>query len=172
MSAIMSEYVNGIPRELHSEYEERPFQSCTRCGESLAAVPEGYQIFKLFERSEVTYEYTLCAPCHGGLMEQFSEHSRARMADFHQQRVTLNLGAHLCAVCGNERGEAGEPQFALSAACEGGTLRHCLMLCGGCLREMQALLSPETRRTWQRFVTDNLPGLPPESVTPGGLVLV
>ena len=170
MSASMSEYANEIPAELHSEYEDRPFQSCTRCGEALAAVEGGYQIFKLFHGTEVLYEYALCQPCHTGVMDQFSEHSRARMAGYHSQRVTLNLGPHLCAVCGNERGENGEPEYALSAACDGTALRHSLMLCGVCLREMQALLSPETRRTWQRFVDENLPGVPPEAVSPAGLV--
>lgn len=168
----MSDYANEIPAELHSAYEERPFQSCTRCGEALAAMESGYQIFKLFEGGEVIYEYAVCQPCHTGVMDQFSEHSRARMAGYHSQRVTLNLGPHLCAVCGNERGEDGEPQYALSAACEGTSLRQSLMFCGGCLQEMQALLSPETRRTWQRFVDENLPGVPPEAISPAGLVTV
>jgi hypothetical protein len=162
-----------IPRELHSDYEDRPFQSCTCCGESLAEVPGGYQISKLLTASgETLYEYAICAPCHGGVMEQFSEHSRARMDGFHATRVTLNLGPQLCAVCGSERGENGEQQYALSAACEARRLRHCLMFCGACLREMQSLLSPETQRTWQRFVDDHLPGVPPECVSPTGLVPV
>src|SRR5688572_17890380 len=60
----MSDFPTEIPAEFHSEYEGRPFQSCTRCGEMLSEIAEGYQIFKLFRRGEAIYEYALCHPCH------------------------------------------------------------------------------------------------------------
>src|SRR5436190_18617431 len=94
---------DNIPPELHSEYEERPFQTCSRCGEMLAEIPDGYQIFKLYRRGEAIYEYTLCHPCHTGLISEFSTESRQRLAEFHRQRISLNLGRHRCAVCGNDR---------------------------------------------------------------------
>jgi hypothetical protein len=155
---------SDIPPELYSEYEARPFRSCTRCGESLAEVPEGYQLFKLFQRGEVIYEYALCHPCHAGLLADFSDESRQRLEEFHAQRMTLNLGPHRCAVCGHERTEDGE--FSLTAACEGTRMRHSLMVCGPCRRDMQSLLSRETRGVWDRFVSENFAGAPPDSVSP------
>ncbi len=155
---------SDIPPELHSEYEGRPFRSCTRCGESLADVPEGYQLYKLFRRGEAIYEYALCHPCHAGLLADFSEESRRRLAEFHAQRVTLHLGPRRCAVCGNGREE--DEEYSLTAACERAGLRHALMICGPCRREMQALLSRSTREVWDRFVSENLAGAPSGTVTP------
>lgn len=153
-----------IPRQLYSEYEERPFQSCTRCGEMLAEIPEGYQLFKLYRRGEAIYEYALCHPCHAGLLRDFSEESRQRLAEFHAQRVSLNMGFRRCAVCGNDH--AGDEEYSLTAACQGTGLVHALMICGPCRREMQSLLSQHTRKVWDRFVNDNLSGLPGTSLTP------
>ncbi|HWB05398.1 MAG TPA: hypothetical protein VG796_20360 [Verrucomicrobiales bacterium] len=161
-----------IPREFHSHYEDRPFQSCTRCGEMLDEIPGGYQIFKLFRHREPIYEYALCHPCHTGILDEFSADSRRRLAEFHANRVTLNLGRFRCAVCGNSRGEDQQPEFSLTAACLSRRLVHELMVCGPCRLEMQSLLSPETRRLWDKFVDENLPGVPSDSISPLELVPV
>lgn len=153
-----------IPPELHSEYEERPFQTCTRCGELLAEIAEGYQLFKLFRGGEPIYEYALCHPCHAGLIADFSTESRERLAEFHRQRVSLNLGRQCCAVCGNDR--ADDPEYSLTAACQGTGMVHALMVCGPCRREMQGLLSKHTRDVWDRFVNDNLTGAPQGTASP------
>lgn len=155
---------SDIPRELHSEYEERPFQSCTRCGETLAEIPEGFQLFKLFRRGEAIYEYALCHPCHTGLVAGFSAESRQRLEEFHATRVSLNLGRVKCAVCGDARGADGE--YSLTAACQGRELIHALMICCECRRDMQSLLSKQTREVWDRFVSDNLAGAPAGTFTP------
>lgn len=162
----MPDSPTDIPRELHSEYEERPFQSCTRCGEMLEEIADGCQIFKLYRRGEAIYEYALCHPCHAGVVKEFSAESKQRLAEFHDQRVTLNLGRWKCAVCGNTRGEDGEEEFSLTAACKGRRLIHELMVCGGCRREMQSLLSRHTREVWDHFVNDNFPGVPEGTDTP------
>lgn len=161
-----------IPVEFHSAYEERPFQSCTRCGEMLAEITDGYQILKLYRNREAIYEYALCHPCHAGLVEQFSAESRQRLEEFHRQRVSLNLGRWKCAVCGNARGEDGEREFSITGACQGHRLIHDLMICGACRREMQSLLSTHTRGVWDRFVEENLPGVPADSLTPCDLMPV
>jgi hypothetical protein len=155
---------SDIPSELHSVYEDRPFRSCTRCGESLAEVPEGYQLFKLFLRGEVLCEYALCHHCHAGLLADFSAESRRHLADYHAQRMALNLGSRRCAVCGHDRMDDGE--YSLTAACEGTKMRHVLMVCGPCRRDMQSLLSRETRDVWDRFVSENFAGAPPDLATP------
>ena len=162
----MTHSSSDIPREFHSEYEERPFQSCTRCGEMLEEIADGYQLFKLYRRGEAIYEYALCHPCHTGVVKQFSDESKERLAEFHEHRVTLNLGRWKCAVCGNARGEDGEEEFSLTAACRARRLIHELMICGVCRREMQSLLSRETREVWDRFVDDNFPGVPEGTTAP------
>ena len=160
----MPDSVTDIPRELHSEYEERPFQTCTRCGELLCEIAEGYQLFKLYRRGEAIYEYALCHPCHAGLLREFSHESRQRLAEFHAQRMTLNLGRMRCAVCGHDRAE--DEEFSLTAACQGTGLVHALMVCGPCRRGMHDLLSKHTREVWERFVNDNLAGAPEGTLTP------
>jgi hypothetical protein len=166
----MTPPTGDIPQEFHSAYEGRPFLTCTRCGEMLEEIAGGYQIFKLFRRKECIYEYVLCHPCHAGVIDEFSEESKERLAEYHVQRVSLNLGRWRCAVCGNGRGEDGEHEFSITGACKGHHLIHDLMLCGGCRREMQHLLSPETRKVWDRFVEENLPGVPSDSISPADLV--
>ena len=44
-----------IPEELHSEYEERPFRNCTRCGETLLDYEDGYNVAKIFKSSETIF---------------------------------------------------------------------------------------------------------------------
>lgn len=166
----MSDSSPEIPREFHSEYEDRPFQSCNRCGEMLAEIEGGYQIFKLYRGGEPIYEYALCHPCHAGVVREFSEDSRRRLEAFHAQRVSLNLGRWKCAVCGNARGEEGAEEYSITGACQGRRLVHELMICGACRQEMQSVLSPHTREVWDRFVEENLPGVPAGSITPGELV--
>jgi hypothetical protein len=166
----MSDPSSEIPSEFHSEYEGRPFRTCTRCGEMLEEIAGGYQIFKLYRNGEAIYEYALCHPCHAGVLAEFSAESRRRLAEFHRERVSLNLGRWTCAVCGNGRGE--DREFSISGACEGRRLIHELMVCGRCRVGMEALLSRETRDVWNRFVDENFPGIPANAITPGDLVPV
>ena len=166
----MPDHSPDLPREVHSDYEDRPFLTCTRCGELLEGMEDGYQIFKLYRRGEAIYEYALCHPCHAGVVREFSAESRQRLESFHRQRVSLHLGRHKCAVCGNARGEDGEPEFSLTGACQGRRLVHELMVCGACRHEMQSILSAHTREVWDRFVNENLPGVPAGSIPPADLV--
>ena len=168
----MPEPIDDIPSEFHSEYEGRPFQSCTRCGEMLMEIAEGYQIFKLFRRGEPIYEYALCHSCHAGLVREFSVESRHRLEEYHRQRVSLNLGRRTCAVCGDSRGDVAGAEFSITGACHGRRLVHEMMICGGCRLEMQSLLSQQTRDVWDRFVDENLPGVPADSLVPGDLIPV
>ena len=136
----------------------------------LEEIAEGYQIFKLWRRGEVIYEYALCDPCNAGIIAEFSAESRQRLEDFHRERVSLNLGRWKCAVCGNDRAEDAE--FSLSASCTGRRLIHELMICGGCRHEMQSLLSTQTREVWERFLSENFPAPPAGSILPMELLPV
>ncbi|MCB1227425.1 MAG: hypothetical protein KDK99_16525 [Verrucomicrobiales bacterium] len=155
-----------IPRELHSEYEERPFHTCTRCGESLADFAGGYQISKSFKRGECVFEFALCDHCRTALMAEFSEESKRRLATHQEEHLTMDRGLSHCAGCGAKRDDSGLKEFVVSGMCEGDALLHSLLLCGDCGDGVQQQLSKATRDTWRRFVNDNFPGPPPADALP------
>ena len=155
-----------IPPELHSDYEDRPFQHCTRCGESLADFPGGFQISKAYKKGECILEYALCDHCRTAMMEEFSDESKNRLASFQNEQVQMHHGLTHCAVCGACRDEGPMREFVITGLCEAGSLHHGLMLCGDCGDAVQELISTHTRDTWRRFVDDNFPGPPPADGLP------
>ena len=90
----------NIPEELHSEYEERPFRNCTRCGETLLDYENGYHVAKIFKSSETIFEYALCFSCHAGLISEFSEDSKRSLGEYYSERMKLGLGLFGCGLCG------------------------------------------------------------------------
>jgi hypothetical protein len=155
-----------IPPELHSDYEDRPFHHCTRCGESLADFPGGFQISKAFKKGECVLEYALCDHCRSAMMEEFSDESKRRLSQFQNEQVHLDYGLTHCAVCGRCRGEGPMQDFVVTGLCEGQSMHHSLMMCGDCGDAVQAWISSQTRDTWRRFVEDNFPGPPPCDALP------
>lgn len=154
-----------IPKELYSEYEERPFRSCTRCGESLAEFPEGYKISKVFKNGEAIFEYALCFHCLEGMMEESSEESRERLMQFQMERMREDVeGLQDCALCENTRSSLEKPEFALVAGCQGMGVIESHMICIHCMEDMSALVSKKTRDSWNRFVEENFPGVPADFV--------
>lgn len=158
------------PDEFLSAYTDGRFTHCTRCGETLADMPEGYQISKRFSGTEPVYEFALCHPCHAGVVAEFSGESRDRLDTFHREHVSLNLGRFRCAVCGVAREVMKCRDYSITGAFQGPECIHELMFCGLCNQEMQSLMSTKTRQVWDRFVDDNLPGVPADSLTPTELV--
>lgn len=155
-----------IPRDLHSEYEERPFQHCTRCGETLGDDRSGYQIVKAYKRGECVMEYALCSHCSLGMMTEFSQESKKRLADYQHEHAHLDRGLHQCSICGSLRDDSGMEDFVITGTCTGGMMRHGLMVCGKCGDGFQELISVQTRDTWRRFVDENFPGPPSEGEYP------
>lgn len=153
-----------IPRDLHSEYEERAFQHCTRCGETLADDGGGFQISKAYRRGECVMEYALCDHCRQAMMEEFSTESKQRLAQFQDANVELHRGLERCSVCGAGRDGLGD--FVITGLCSGRSLQHGLMVCGACGDTVQELISKPTRDTWRRFVDENFPGPPADGVEP------
>lgn len=150
-----------IPRELHSEYEERPFRSCTRCGESLHDYAGGYRISKVFRAGEVIFEYALCFDCLDNLMRESSTESIQRLTRFQNERHRPGVeGIHECALCATRREETAAREFALVAACQGTGLLQAHLICQDCMEEMSNLVSEKTRNEWNRFVDENFPGVP------------
>ena len=159
-----SEFPEPIPGELHSEYEERPFLTCTRCGETLKDFAEGYQIAKVFKADEVIFEYALCGPCHSGLVEDFSDESRRVLEDFYAENMTPGLGAEVCGICEHTREELVEPEFALGAAYQSDSLLEAFMICSACLERTNGLISKKTQGIWGDFIDDNFPGVPADAL--------
>lgn len=154
-----------IPRDLYSEYEERPFRVCSRCGESLADFDGGYQISKAYKKGECVFEYALCDHCRTGLMEEFSDQSKTNLLQFQQANVHLDRGLDGCSVCGITRSGNSLAEFVITGVCDHDHLLHGLMVCGKCGEKTQELISQHTRDTWRRFVSENFPG-PPADVLP------
>jgi len=150
-----------IPRELYSEYEDRPFRCCTRCGEGLQDYENGYKVSKVFKDGEVIFEYALCFDCLDRMMEESSEESIQRLADFQNERIRPDVeGTYECALCESNRDTMRRQEFALVAACQALNLLESHLICIDCMEEMSSLVSEKTRNEWNRFVEENFPGVP------------
>lgn len=149
-----------IPPELHSFYEDRPFRSCTRCGEGLFDFKNGYRVSKVYKGDEVIFEYAMCVPCLQNMMEESSEESRNRLYDFQMSRMRQVAGFDECALC--DRGEESSPipEYGLVGICLGEQIVEANKICGLCMGEMSELISKKTRESWDRFVDENFPGVP------------
>ncbi|QIF03449.1 hypothetical protein [Roseimicrobium sp. ORNL1] len=150
-----------IPREFHSEYEERPFQTCSRCGEALSTFAS-YQINKAFRKGECVFEYCFCEPCRDALLEEFSEESKAnlmRHQNEHMRQDATSISA--CAFCGVKREVVPDQDFVITMLGAGLRMLDSLMICETCQLEMHELLSQKTRDVRRKFFED-LPGVPPD----------
>ncbi len=149
-----------IPEVLHSFYEERPFRSCSRCGESLADFAEGYRISKNYRKGEVLIEYALCLPCLQRLLEESSEESKRNLARFHNERHRGVVGFEECSFCDRTRAEVRDGEFGIAGVCRGDRLLDSALICVDCIEDMHEILSDETREVWRRFREENFPGVP------------
>lgn len=152
--------VGPIPEELHSFYEDRPFKTCTRCGEGLADFREGYRVSKVIRAGEVIFEYALCVPCLRSLLEEASEESKRRLTEFQVTRFRGVSGLEECALCDNRRESPKVKEYGLVGICVGEGLADSNLICGECMEAMSHCLSEQTRRSWDRFVEENFPGVP------------
>ncbi|MDF1860861.1 MAG: hypothetical protein P1U87_11655 [Verrucomicrobiales bacterium] len=149
-----------IPSVLHSFYEDRPFVSCTRCGESLEHFEEGYRISKNFKGEEVIVEYALCMPCLNAMLDEASEESKQRLAEFQNERYRDVSGFNDCALCDKQFDEVKDEEYGLVGVCHGDDMVDSAMICFGCMEDMSEIMSEETRRTWDKFREENFPGVP------------
>lgn len=149
-----------IPSVLHSFYEDRPFQSCTRCGESLIHFPEGFRISKNFKKGEVLIEYALCLPCLDAMLDEASEESKQRLAEFQAERYREVSGFDECALCDRTREQVRGEEFGLVGVCQGDKMIDSALICIDCMEAMAETMSEETRRTWDKFREENFPGVP------------
>lgn len=160
--------------EFHSHETGKPFQTCISCGLTLADPEQPFLVAKSFNRGECIFEYAICEDCRANMSEEFSEDSRANLANFFEQRVNIKQRSMLLAF-----GPNPEPWMAHCAACQkpreemqsysiGGLLLgsemlfdpYPLSLCGECEEEIQGLLSKKTRDIWDEFVETHFDGPP------------
>ncbi len=149
-----------IPREMYSEYEERPFKTCTRCGETLVDFRDGYRVSKVYRGGEVLFEYALCAPCFLSILDESSDETKEALHEYQKDRIRDTMGSEECVLCGKQQDETPNGEYALVAACLGEQLLDMNMVCGECVEIMNTLVSKKTRDVWDRFVQENFPGVP------------
>lgn len=149
-----------IPSVLHSFYEDRPFVSCTRCGESLKDFEDGYRISKNFSKNEVIIEYALCMPCLNAMLDEASEESKRRLAEFQEERFRDVSGFDECALCDKRMNDIKDEDYGLVGVCLDNKMVDSAMICFECMEAMAEVMSEETRRTWDRFREENFPGVP------------
>jgi len=151
-----------LPEILHSFYEDRPFRTCTRCGESLEHFEEGYRVSKNFRKGEVIIESAFCMPCLNAMFEESSAESREAITRFHEAHARETVGFEECAFCSVRFEEVQDEEYGLVGICQGNDLHDSALICQSCTERIAELLSDETRRTWDRFREENFPGPPPE----------
>jgi hypothetical protein len=150
----------------HSEAQDGPFQACTRCDADLLTLRTGYQIVKCWHRHEVVYEYALCQACQAALVASFSEESRVRLSEYHQQHLRAGFGPTRCATCSKDAAAITSGEYSLTGLFLGPQLDQQVLVCGDCTREMQSLFSTHTRRVWDAFLAENFPAPPSDVVVP------
>ncbi|MFT5412509.1 MAG: hypothetical protein ACI8XO_004885 [Verrucomicrobiales bacterium] len=153
-----------IPEELHSEYEERPFKTCTRCGETLVDFDEGYQVAKVFRAGEAVFEYALCLPCHSSMQDEFSTETKQKMEAFFSENAKTHLGIRTCAICEIEREALPQEEYALTGFCGGELMMQGVMFCAPCIERTNDLVSKKTRDVWRDFIGENFPGVPADAL--------
>jgi hypothetical protein len=149
-----------IPKILHSFYEDRPFVSCTRCGESLLDFDEGYRISKNFSKDECIIEYALCLPCLDAMLDEASEESKVALAKFHSENLREVSGFNECALCDKKFDSVKDGDYSFAGVCQGDRMLDSAMVCFDCMEAMANIMSEETRRTWDKFREENFPGVP------------
>ncbi len=149
-----------IPREFHSEYEERPFRTCSHCGESLASF-QHYQINKAWRNGECVFEYVFCEVCRDRMLEEFSEESKSNLMRHQEKHLRDVHGTGECAFCGRTQAQSPMRDYVITALCSGDDMLDSLMICENCQVQTHELLSEKTRDVRRRFFED-LPGVPPD----------
>ena len=162
-----------IPKELHSEYEERPFRNCTRCGETLLDYPDGYHVAKIFKLNETIFEYALCFSCHSGLINEFSEDSKRALEEYYSTNMQPGMSLAGCGLCGLSKCEFVNLEYSVGALCHGSHMVEGFVICEPCMDSTNSLISDKTQGIWDDFLSENFPGVPANALpAPGKLGVI
>ncbi len=148
-----------IPELLHSEYHRDPFETCLKCERSLESFRGVYEIQKIYRQGRPIWEHAICSECGEELIQEYSDESLSRIQEFMSKLDLHAEDTETCHLCESSV-ETGE-EHMISALCQKQTMvLSPMILCIDCLDRMNALLSEETRDSWDDFVRENVPGMP------------
>jgi len=160
----------------YSDETGAPFQNCYDCGLALNACEDGYFIQKAYAGSETVMEMAICIPCHEKLQRSYSKESLDRIWNFYLDHGDLagrlkkfypipvgnpDFWINSCVTCGSVRSSIKEYVLAAQVIEDGlvyGDLP--LMICCHCMEKITALLSEESRDTYDRWLDRVLPAAP------------
>lgn len=149
-----------IPPELHSAYSEGPFQKCSDCGGALRDPDVVHLIGKSWRDGEVVFEFALCMPCALALFSQYSEESKKNLeAYFRPLDLSGRSGLSACVRCGRAD-DLSEEKNIEAVALGDVLLDEPVLICGPCAEGAEAVLSKQTKETFDRFARRVCPSLP------------
>ena len=171
-----------IPKQFYSAYTDRPFVHCIDCGVVLLESEDIYSIIKDYVHSEVVFEMAICLGCAGRLRESYSRESLERingaLVTMFREAPSVPEGVDLldvweegvseCLICQKSRSACRS--YEVVTACTGSRMllvcepqqaaRSPFMICDDCGRQLNELISKETRDSWNRFVEEHYDGPP------------
>ncbi|QTN31129.1 hypothetical protein HZ994_01910 [Akkermansiaceae bacterium] len=161
---------------------DRPFETCKICDQLLPLAADTWVVNKHYHRGECIMEYAVCENCRDRVSGKFSEDSKAAIRDFLEngidwerrmaewmllQDTAERLDA--CVACRTPRD--GSEGFTISAQFgHNGTLIEGalpLLMCSGCVAQVTASLSRESRKVWQDFIARHFEGPDSEDIDLG-----
>lgn len=147
-----------LPCELHSEYENGPFKTCSVCSKGLLEA-QAYGVQKVYRGKEVIFEMAICQTCAEQTSKEFSRESMDALKGFLLSTFKPSAEISHCHFCGFPRHFVAN--FTLEAVCQGQTLlAPAMVLCERCSDHLQSRLSKKTRDAQEGFIRDNFPGIP------------
>lgn len=173
----------------------KPFTKCSKCDEDLATSSSPYLVHKDWTPYDLSSEFALCFSCLFELRSLTSTHSRQKIdhyfhsspgMNYHNSLIsnleknTKNIEKHVdhCIACCSPI-RFKEDHFSMSSLCLNDRMMSDffpIAVCGKCEEEIVALLSKETRDSWDGFY-DPIFNTPPADLvdlpkTPSKPVLV
>lgn len=167
--------MRSIGQWLRCEESGGPFTHCVHCRLPLPEIAEPWLVNKDYHRGECVLEYAICKPCRDMVTDKLSDESKEAVRHFLETRIDWSarqkefMMMHdeaerfsACIACRRERGDC--EGFAISALHDpagnlvSGPLP--LLICHGCVGEITASLSEESRAVWRRFVAEHFQGPP------------
>jgi len=161
---------------------DRPFEICKVCDQLLPLAADSWVVNKHYHRSECVMEYAVCERCRDNVSNRFSEASKEAIRDFLETNIDweqrmlgwMELDDQVkrldnCVACRIPReltdGFTLSAHFRQDGSLIDGALP--LLMCSDCVGTITASLSPESRRTWQDFISEHFEGPDSEDIDLG-----
>ena len=94
------------------------------------------------------------------MLDEASEESKVALAKFQAENLRDVSGFNDCALCDKQFDAVKNGDYSFAGVCVGDKMYDSAMVCFSCMEAMAAVMSEETRRTWDRFREENFPGIP------------